>query len=78
MKSRSNACHGRKSFFSDIVLSLPWIDELALTLCVHSDSFREIDAFVEHTCTDFGMEKKKVRLKVFRILANGLCCFIVY
>lgn len=31
-------------------------------LCSPQDSFRETDAFVEHTCTDFGMEKKKVRL----------------
>jgi len=28
-------------------------------LLVDEDSFREMDAFVEHDCTDFGMEKQK-------------------
>jgi hypothetical protein len=32
-------------------------------------SFREYDAFVEHNCVDFGMEKQKVR--------NGLLSRII-
>jgi hypothetical protein len=30
-------------------------------LCLCSGSFKEFDAFVEHNCTDFDMQKKKVR-----------------
>jgi hypothetical protein len=31
------------------------------TLSLPLGSFREIDMFVEHTCDDFGMDKKRVR-----------------
>ena len=33
--------------------------ERALALC-DPGSFVEFDMFMEHTCTDFGMEKEKV------------------
>ena len=32
-----------------------------LELLLDKGSFREYDQFVEHSCTDFGMEKTKVR-----------------
>ena len=32
-----------------------------IDLLVDSGSFREYDMFVEHACTDFGMDKNKVR-----------------
>ena len=33
-----------------------------------SGSFVEYDMFVEHTCTDFGMDKEKVKLLVDLII----------
>ena len=32
-----------------------------IELLVDGGSFREYDMFVEHTCTDFGMDKNKVK-----------------
>ena len=32
-----------------------------INLLLDKDSFREYDMFAEHTCTDFGMQKEKVR-----------------
>ena len=36
---------------------------------VDSGSFTEYDALVQHTCTDFGMEKQKVRTRIL----NRMC-----
>lgn len=36
-----------------------------IDLLCDDDSFVEYDAFAEHTCTDFGMDKEKVLLKLF-------------
>ena len=35
-----------------------------IDLLLDDGSFREYDAFVEHRCTDFGMEKQKVTLSL--------------
>lgn len=36
-----------------------------IELLVDTGSFREYDMFVEHTCTDFGMDKNKVTITNF-------------
>lgn len=38
-----------------------------IELLVDAGSFREYDAFVEHNCVDFGMEKQKVPLLIQRV-----------
>jgi acetyl-CoA carboxylase carboxyltransferase component len=37
-------------------------------LLVDPGSFREYDMFVEHTCTDFGMDKNKVYRNVAKLI----------
>ena len=41
-----------------------------IAMLLDEGSFEEMDMFVEHRCTNFGMEKKKVNLSAYQMAAE--------